>query len=704
MVASVRSIGIPDPAVKEISSPADGSAITLPSEELLLGGDYSRVGTDLVVSHPDHGQVLVPGYFSGDEFAALRLENGALLTGETVARLAGPLAPGQYAQVGGGAPGTPIGTVDSAGGTVTATRTNGSTVTLASGDPVFQGDVLQTGSGGNLSIIFIDDTVFTLSADARMVLDELVYSPGGSNNSMVMNLVQGTFIFVTGQVAPTGDMRVDTPTAVLGIRGTTPVVTIDAGGAGTYSLAPDPNGDIGSYQIFDRATGQLIGTVNTISEYVQIAGVGVPPITLPKSQSDISSEQSQLQQAYGSSRRTTGDQNGQDSGGEDPGNPEAVNPGGLRQPLPPNGGNGTDGNGGQAGGGNRQGLNLLDPGSPRPPAGPPDPPPVPVQQSNPTALNLNFSVDEDGTLNAVFLGFDPDRGDFLRFEPIGALPELLEISANGAWFSYSPASVYAYLNTGETATETFQYKAIDSTGLTSAPATVTITINGVGGYMALSAEAAPLYPGDTVYGFNTTEAGTQFDFTGNPTPNVTIEDSAGNDTLDLSGYALASAIDLTPGAFSSANGQTDNIQIALGTDIENAVGGTGNDTLNGNSLDNRLDGGPGLDTLTGGAGTDTFVLSHTDAADIITDFDLSADRLDISALVDAFFDPANPSDYIQGSSDGTDITITVDQDGAGTDHAPETVAVLQGASAGPGSTIDFVFSGNAAQVTETFIA
>ena len=57
MVASVRSIRIPDPAVKEISSPADGSAITLPSEELLLGGDYSRVGTDLVVSHPDHGQV-----------------------------------------------------------------------------------------------------------------------------------------------------------------------------------------------------------------------------------------------------------------------------------------------------------------------------------------------------------------------------------------------------------------------------------------------------------------------------------------------------------------------------------------------------------------------------------------------------------------------------------------------------------------------
>ncbi len=54
-----------------------------------------------------------------------------------------------------------------------------------------------------------------------MVLDELVYDPGGSDNSMLVNLVQGTFVFVAGQIAPTGEMEVQTPVATLGIRGTT---------------------------------------------------------------------------------------------------------------------------------------------------------------------------------------------------------------------------------------------------------------------------------------------------------------------------------------------------------------------------------------------------------------------------------------------------------------------------------------------------
>ena len=221
----------------------------------------------------------------------------------------------------------------------------------------------------------------------------------------------------------------------------------------------------------------------------------------------------------------------------------------------------------------------------------------------------------------------------------------------------------------------------------------------------LSIDVEPLatHPGDTVYGFNSTEPGTEFDFASNQNPDVVIEDTSGNDTLDLSGYVAASAIDLKPGAFSSANGQTDNIQIALGTDIENAIGGAGDDTLRGNDLANRLDGGIGLDTLTGGGGADVFVLSLTDAADIITDFDLGADRLDISALLDANFTPGDLLNYIDAETNPAgDISISVDQDGAGTTHGYEEVAILQGASSG--GVIDFVFQDNGVQVTETFAA
>ena len=90
-----------------------------------------------------------------------------------------------------------------------------------------------------------------------------------------------------------------------------------------------------------------------------------------------------------------------------------------------------------------------------------------------------------------------------------------------------------------------------------------------------------------------------------------IWDAGGTDTIDAGGQASAVTIDLTAGAFSSIgpNGSggraVDNVAIAAGVTIENAVGGSGNDILIGNSANNLLTGGAGDDTLTGGAGDDT---------------------------------------------------------------------------------------------------
>lgn len=113
--------------------------------------------------------------------------------------------------------------------------------------------------------------------------------------------------------------------------------------------------------------------------------------------------------------------------------------------------------------------------------------------------------------------------------------------------------------------------------------------------------------GDTVYGFNSNVTGTMapiFDFTLNAHPILTIYDAAGNDTLDLSGWSSNSTINLAPGSYSSCNDMTMNIAIAFSCNLENAVGGSGNDVLTGNQLANRLDGGAGNDTITGGGGDD----------------------------------------------------------------------------------------------------
>jgi len=110
--------------------------------------------------------------------------------------------------------------------------------------------------------------------------------------------------------------------------------------------------------------------------------------------------------------------------------------------------------------------------------------------------------------------------------------------------------------------------------------------------------------GDTTYGFNSTEAGSVFDFTFNLHPIITIWDGAGNDTLDLSGWNTDSTISLVAGSYSNADQMTLNIAIAYGADIENAVGGGGNDTITGNGLDNQLSGNGGDDILNGAMGND----------------------------------------------------------------------------------------------------
>jgi hypothetical protein len=134
-----------------------------------------------------------------------------------------------------------IGKVVSATGAVTIEHANAVVIqaTVSGptkvGDPVYLGDVVQTGADGRVGINFADGTTFNLSINARMVLDEFVYEPAGNANSTLFSLTKGTFTFVAGKVAKTGDMKIDTPVATMGIRGTTPHVEISDDGSVKFS-------------------------------------------------------------------------------------------------------------------------------------------------------------------------------------------------------------------------------------------------------------------------------------------------------------------------------------------------------------------------------------------------------------------------------------------------------------------------------------
>ena len=152
----------------------------------------------------------------------------------------------------------------------------------------------------------------------------------------------------------------------------------------------------------------------------------------------------------------------------------------------------------------------------------------------------------------------------------------------------------------------------------------------------------------------------------------TVWDGGGVDTYDLSNYTTNLSINLNPGAssvFSSvqlanlgnghyASGNVYNAYLYNGdarSYIDNAIGGSGNDTILGNAIANALNGGGGNDTITGGAGndginggagTDTAVYSGSRANYLIS-YDVATQTFTIV-------------DQRSGLPDGTDTTVGVE--------------------------------------------
>src|SRR4051812_45922342 len=145
----------------------------------------------------------------------------------------GAFAPRQALAQGDG---KSIGKVLSASGAVTIQHTDaivvqanlpgGAKIPTKIGDAVYQGDLVETGRDGLIGIVFLDGTSFSLSNNARMELNALVYEPKGRSNSTLFSLQKGTFTFIAGAIAKTGDMKIETPVGTMGIRGTAPRVEI----------------------------------------------------------------------------------------------------------------------------------------------------------------------------------------------------------------------------------------------------------------------------------------------------------------------------------------------------------------------------------------------------------------------------------------------------------------------------------------------
>jgi hypothetical protein len=94
------------------------------------------------------------------------------------------------------------------------------------GAALFEADTLRTGGDGRLGITLKDDTRISLGPASEVRLDRFVYTPAENRFGMVLRLVHGVAAYVSGRIAKLApdSIRLETPAAIVGIRGTTLVL------------------------------------------------------------------------------------------------------------------------------------------------------------------------------------------------------------------------------------------------------------------------------------------------------------------------------------------------------------------------------------------------------------------------------------------------------------------------------------------------
>jgi len=273
------------------------------------------------------------------------------------------------------APEEPIGNVATVTGSASVVRNN-TTTPLKVNDDIFLNDVVQTGAKSALGITFTDATTFNLKANAQITIDTYVYEDGGKNNAGVFDVAKGTAAFVAAAVAKTGDMKITTPTATLGIRGTSGLVEVpengSAAGQNNIKLYPDADGHVGRIEVNDRAgarLGFLTQGASGFSVRPGVSGGRVSAVPLFIPPQVIQRDQGFVRQVH--STQDIGRQVVTQQRDFRRANPNFVNPNRpIRQPgLQPNGAPGQNRGGQQPGLPNRQGQQL--PGTPGQPGAAP---------------------------------------------------------------------------------------------------------------------------------------------------------------------------------------------------------------------------------------------------------------------------------------------------------------------------------------------
>lgn len=116
-----------------------------------------------------------------------------------------------------------IGTVASSEPTLRGTPPDAGTRTLSLGTGVVQDETIASSASGRGQILFVDQTTLSLAPNTTIVLDQFVFNPDGSGQ-MGLQMTEGALRFIGGTLSRGQEATVATPTATIGIRGSSALI------------------------------------------------------------------------------------------------------------------------------------------------------------------------------------------------------------------------------------------------------------------------------------------------------------------------------------------------------------------------------------------------------------------------------------------------------------------------------------------------
>ena len=643
---------------------SDDGSVLLPDGHSLSDAGFEMVDGDLIMSWPDGSTATVESF--ADSAANLVDSDGAQMSGDMAQQLAqidvpaasppemsfdGMAFDANGADVIGGTDGSPIGNVEDVDGSVFAVRVDGTRVELNVGDPVFQGDILESGPDGSIGVILADETTFSMGGDGRMVLDEMVYDPGTQEGTVSLSVLEGVFTFVSGQVAKTDPdaMTLDTPVATIGIRGTQVGINLEDGQDMGVVLMEEGDGFVGEVVVQNDGGVVILNTA--------MAGTNVESFESPPAEGRTI-ERVEFLQNFGASLKSLPDVNNANTYGVNEQNLEIM----IEEAI-------------------QQGEAALEEEA--------------EEAAEEVAEEEAAAAEEAAAEEALaeeLANFETAAGE--EENVVDGEEELLdeiveEIEAEVVDITLNTDPVISGLDVldfggaivtqGTTVvTGTDRNNFTDTTGDDDGD---TVVAGGV-------VEAVDPFAGSIGGLRNLLGGGGGFSFAGRGDGKIEIGFSAGTDTLNLAATRESIVID--------ESGRTDNLSVTLGSGDDEVATGSGNDVIYSGDGNDIVDAGGGDDIIQGGGGGGDDIFIGGEGADwVIYPSAVAGYNLQINLSTEPFSLTLGNSEVIliepQTATDASDEYSWIDND---TLIDVENVMGGEGSDVIVGSTGDNILVGN----------